>query len=61
MMKMYKNHIRMARNYLNAGMPENYRSMIEGLIRSARSDRAAKYLKDELDFGLLAYSRGEIL
>ena len=45
-MKMYERSIRIARHYLKNDMVNNYNDILDGLIRSARADKAVTYLKD---------------
>ena len=45
-MKMYERSIRIARHSLKNDMVNNYNDILDGLIRSARSDKAVTYLKD---------------
>ena len=45
-MKMYERSIRIARHYLKNDMINNYNDILDGLIRSARSDKAIAYLKN---------------
>ena len=44
-MKMYENNIRIARQYLKNDMVDHYKNQLDGLIRSAKSDKAIDYLK----------------
>ena len=43
-MKMYENNIRIARQYLKNDMVDHYTNQLNGLIRSAKSDKAIAYL-----------------
>jgi len=47
-MKKYKKLIEMSRMHLANGNERAYKAQISGLLRSARSEKARKYLLDEM-------------
>ena len=47
-MKQYQKLIAISRMHLAAGNERAYKAQISGLLRSARSARARKYLLDEM-------------
>ena len=54
-MKMYEQNICVARQYLKNDMVDHYVTQLDGLIRSAKSDKAITYLKKVKFTDLLEY------
>ena len=59
-MKMYTNNIRIARHYLSNDMVDTYENHMDGLLRSAKSDKAFNYLtvvknKDLVDYFIMKF------